>query len=422
MPSISKRICVIGLGYIGLPTAAVLAESGFDVIGVDVDKNVIRILNEGRIHIEEPGLEDLVKQVVGSGKFKASTKPTFADVFIICVPTPFNADKSPDLSYVKSASNSIKEFIEPGNLVILESTSPPLTTKNVVCPAAIPSHLRIGKDIFVAHCPERVIPGSVLREVQENDRIVGGVTSACALKAQELYNSFVTGEVITTNSETAELTKLVENASRDVNLAFANELSIYAKELGADPFEVIELANRHPRVNILNPGPGVGGHCISVDPWFIVHAAPESTSLIRLARKVNDEKPSYVVQQIIKAASRIRLPKIGCLGLTYKANVDDFRESPSLEIATKLGESGIGQIFVTDPFIRDGLVDSTVTIGSLEEVIQSSDILVLLTDHEEYKNLYHRISPTTIIIDTRGCWRKAMLENQEDVRHTRIAA
>ncbi len=399
----TKKICVVGLGYIGLPTASVLADHGYIVHGVDVRPDVIEIINRGEIHIHEPHLGELVNKVVTQEKLKASVEPCEADVFFICVPTPINEDKSPDLSYVEAASKAIQPYVRAGNTVILESTSPPKTTQDVVVKYAIPEGLEVGKDVYVAYCPERVLPGRILIEVVENDRIVGGITPACTEKVVEFYETFVTGAVLPTDAISAEITKLTENAFRDVNIAFANELSILADKLGANVFEVIKLANRHPRVNILTPGPGVGGHCISVDPWFLVHASPETTPLIRTARTVNDMKPHFVVQQVLEAAKQFDNPSIGCLGLAYKADVDDFRESPSLRIFKELVYNNIGKVLGCDPYVKSNSIFGQVLIA-LPEVLKEADILVLLTDHHIFRELSVNDLQGKTIIDPRGAW------------------
>ncbi len=398
------NVCVIGLGYIGLPTASVLATKGFHVFGTDVRPDVVETINDGRIHIEEPDLDILVRSAVNSGQLKAGHDPQPADVFILCVPTPIRADKSPDLSYVEQASRAIKQHVQPGNLIILESTSPPQTTEDIVVKQAIPDGMRVGEDVFVAHCPERVLPGRILLEVVQNDRVVGGLTPACTNKAKAFYESFVNGIVLPTSAVAAEVTKLVENSYRDVNIAFANELSMLADRLGIDPWEIIELANRHPRVNILSPGPGVGGHCISVDPWFLVHTDPEQTPLIRMAREVNDRKPGYIVDHVVRLASDFAAPKIGCLGLTYKADVDDLRESPALDIVRAIIEKEVGEVLVCDPYVSSDDFDDLV-IHDLAQVLEQSHILVLLTDHRQFKNVPRRILQQRVIVDTRGIWR-----------------
>ncbi len=397
-------VCVLGLGYIGLPTASVLATKGFRVFGMDVRPDVVETINRGEIHIEEPDLDILVRSAVNSGQLTAVTEPQPADVFIVCVPTPIRADHSPDLSFIQSACRALRPHVEQGNLIILESTSPPKTTEEVVVPNAIPEGMVVGKDVFVAHCPERVLPGRILLEVVQNDRVVGGVTQECTDQAVAFYESFVNGAVLPTDAVSAETTKLVENAYRDVNIAFANELSILAHHLNIDPWEIIALANRHPRVNILNPGPGVGGHCISVDPWFLVDAAPKITRLIRMAREVNDAKPNHVVAHIMELASQFNDPVIGCLGLTYKADVDDLRESPSLEIVEELRDREIGSIMACDPYIASERF-SQFPLHSLEETLAKSQVLVLLTDHKQFLKIPKKTLQEKVIVDTRGAWR-----------------
>lgn len=397
-------VCVVGLGYIGLPTASVLATRGFHVFGVDVRPDVVETINQGRIHIVEPDLDILVRSAVNSGQLKARHEPCEADVYILCVPTPFHEDRSPDLSYVEQASRAIKPYVRAGALIILESTSPPRTTENVVLKEAIPEGLVVGKDVFVAHCPERVLPGRILLEVVQNDRVVGGITPSCMEKAKQFYETFVNGQVLGTSAVSAEITKLVENSYRDVNIAFANELSMLAERFDVDVWEIIELANRHPRVNILTPGPGVGGHCISVDPWFLVHAAPDITRLIRTAREVNDSKPHHVVRQVIKLAEEFAAPKIGCLGITYKADVDDLRESPSLDIVRELRGQDVGEILVCDPHV-DSRRWTEFPMASLQDVLEKCNILVLLTDHRQFKSIPRRILQQKVLVDTRGIWR-----------------
>jgi len=400
----SKQICVLGLGYIGLPTASVLAQRGHHVVGVDIRAEVVNTINRGEIHLHEPGLGEVVAEVVQAGKLRASREPVAADVFFICVPTPINADKSPDLSYVRAASDAMQPYVREGNLIILESTSPPLTTERIVAKHAVPQGWTIGRDVFVAHCPERVLPGKILREVVENDRIVGGMTEACTARAARFYESFVTGRVLQTTATTAEMTKLIENAYRDVNIAFANEVSMLADRFAVDPLEIIELANHHPRVNILAPGPGVGGHCISVDPWFLVAAARDRTPLMRTAREVNDAKPHFVVDQVLAAARGLQDPVIGCLGLTYKADVDDLRESPSLEIVRELQEHRLGEVIACDPYV-DRHTCPDIRLTSLANILLRSDIVVLLTDHQVFRDLPIRDLDGMRVVDTRGSWR-----------------
>lgn len=397
-------VCVMGLGYIGLPTASVLATKGYRVVGVDVRPDVVDTINRGEIHIVEPDLDILVKSAVNSGQLTASTEPAEADVFILCVPTPITDDKRADLSYIEKACDAVRPHVRAGNLVILESTSPPNTTSRLVVKKAIPDDLTVGENVFVAHCPERVLPGRILLEVVQNDRVVGGVTAACTQKAVAFYNSFVAGRVLPTSAVAAETTKLVENSFRDVNIAFANELSILADQLGVDAWEIIELANRHPRVEILNPGPGVGGHCISVDPWFLASAFPETARLIRTAREINDGKPHYVVQRVLELAKQFADPVVGCLGITYKADVDDLRESPSLEIVQELKKSDSFTTLVCDPHVSHDSF-SEFPMHSLEEVLQKSHILVLLTDHHPFRHISKKTLQEKVLVDTRGVWR-----------------
>ncbi len=405
--SATLSVCVVGLGYIGLPTAAVLASRGHDVRGVDVFEHIVETINRGEIHIHEPHLGELVESVVDQGNLTASLQSGPADVFMICVPTPITQDKAPDASYVLEAARAIRPYVRKGNLIILESTSPPGTTNTIVAGEAIPDELEIGRDVFVAYCPERVLPGRILIEAVENDRIVGGVTPKCAEVAKDFYESFVTGRVWPTDAVTGEMVKLVENAYRDVNIAFANELSMLAGRLEADPFEIIELANKHPRVNILTPGPGVGGHCISVDPWFLIHGAPELTPLMRQAREVNHRKPKHVVEAVRQVVSANNAKTIGCLGLTYKADVDDIRESPSLEIVRALRQSRVGEVLACDPYLTAETFDEFPLVD-LDDVLRRCDVLVLLTDHNEFKAIHPSILGQKILVDTRGTWRSAI--------------
>ena len=342
-----ERIAVIGLGYVGLPTAAVLASRGSRVIGVDKNEEAVRLINQGRVPIVEPELDTLVRGAVGSGKLSAVSKTEPADAFIIAVPTPFTEDYKPDLSYLEAAASELAPVLEPGNLVVLESTSPVGTTERLARWLArdrpdltFPDEHPEKPDIHIAHSPERVLPGRILLELVENDRVIGGITPECAERARRLYALFIGGQCYLTDARTAELVKLAENAYRDTNIAFANELARVCEHLDMDVWRVLELANRHPRVDVLRPGPGVGGHCIAVDPWFIVDSAPEETPLIRAARTVNDERPGRVVAQVLRAAQEAHCSLIACLGLAYKADIDDLRESPAVEItATRLSVS-----------------------------------------------------------------------------------
>ncbi len=390
---------MIGLGYIGLPTASLLGTKGYSVHGVDVSQHVVDTINDGKIHIVEPDLDIMVKSAVNAGNLKAGLEPIEADVFIIAVPTPFKGDYEPDLSYVESATKLISPFIKPGDLVILESTSPVGTTDEVVAKILIDDGHDTEKDVFVAHCPERVLPGRILIELVENDRIVGGVNSLATEKAVEFYNTFVRGEVLSTDSRTAEMAKLTENSSRDVSIAFANELSLICDDEGINVWELISLANRHPRVNILNPGPGVGGHCIAVDPWFIVARSPEHAKLIKTARLVNDAKPDWVIEKVKSRAEKFKHPVIGCLGLAFKADVDDLRESPSVDIVRKLIKQNVGEIIISEPNLKS---HDEFDLLSCEEVISRADIILLLVDHKEYKGIKTLELNEKVFIDTRG--------------------
>lgn len=419
-----KTVCVIGLGYIGLPTASILADRGHRVVGVDVRPDVVDTINRGEIHIHEPHLGELVARVVDQGNLSAATSPIPADVFFLCVPTPINADTTADLHYVEAAAKSIRNYVQPGSLIILESTSPPGTTEKIVVPHAVPANMKVGKDVFVAHCPERVLPGRILIEAIENDRIIGGVTPACTERAKAFYETFVTGKIVTTSATAAETAKLVENAYRDVNIAFANELSMMCDQLGLDVFEIIEMANRHPRVKILTPGPGVGGHCISVDPWFLVNAAPETTPLIRIAREVNNHKPHFVLRQIEEAACAANAKVIGCLGLAYKADVDDLRESPSLDIVRELRKCGEYEVLACEPYVPDSRF-TEFPLTAMDEVLHRSDVLVLLTDHTPFKQIPYELLKTKAIVDARGTWRQKLADgiSQEiALSHTRPRA
>lgn len=394
-----SSICVIGLGYIGLPTASLLGTKGYHVTGVDVSPKIVDTINQGKIHIVEPDLDLLVKSAVNSGQLKASLEPVKADIFIIAVPTPFKDNHVPDLSYVEHASKAIAPYIEPGNLVILESTSPVGTTDDYVAKILEEAGHKVGTDVFVAHCPERVLPGRILIELVQNDRIVGGINDKSTQVAAAFYREFVSGKVLETNAKTAELSKLTENSFRDVNIAFANELSLICDQEQIDVWELIELANRHPRVDILQPGPGVGGHCIAVDPWFIIDRAPEQARLIRTAREVNDNKPDWVVSKIAEKAAKFKRPVIGCLGLAFKADLDDLRESPAVGIVNKLIELNVGEIVVCEPNIS---THPSFELSTIEKVIEIADIIVVLVDHKEFRAMSASKLSEKIVIDTRG--------------------
>lgn len=414
------KICVVGLGYIGLPTASLLATKGFEVHGVDVAPNVVETINNGDIHIREPELDVLVRSAVQSGRLKASLEPAEADIFILAVPTPFKDDHVPDLSYVEAATRAIAPYIKPRNLVILESTSPVETTELVAswigeerADLDLPSRGKItsaelhSNRVQVAHCPERVLPGQILRELVENDRIVGGVDLASTEAAANFYRIFVSGKVLTTDSRTAELAKLTENTFRDVNIALANELSLICHRLDINVWSLIQLANHHPRVNLLNPGPGVGGHCIAVDPWFIVNSAPETSRLVRTAREVNEAKPHYVLERIKEKAVRFRNPTIACLGLAYKPDIDDLRESPALVIAELLAKDNVGAVLAIEPNI-DNLPEMATNQGvklmGLDEALAKADIVVGLVAHREFRQIKGESLIEKVVLDVCGIW------------------
>ena len=403
------------MGYIGLPTAATLATRGMNVIGLEVSQDVVDIINKGMVHIVEPELDILVKGSVNAGKLRATTTPEPADVFVIAVPTPITLDNKPDTSYIHAAVASIAPVLEKGNLIILESTSPVGTTESIINQVAelrkdlhIPKSRTIAGDLYFVHCPERVLPGKIIGELVNNDRVIGGYTPDCAGQAADLYSTFVRGKLLLTDDKTAEMTKLVENAYRDVNIAFANELSLICDELDINVWPVIEFANRHPRVNILKPGPGVGGHCIAVDPWFIVSAAPTQAKLIAMARQINDSKPEFVVNKVLRVADKFKNPIIACLGLAFKADIDDLRESPALKIAQHLAQKCIGQILVVEPFIEclpGSFPDGSAQLVGFNEALDRADIIVLLVDHKLFKAVDRERLHQKIVIDTKGCWR-----------------
>jgi UDP-N-acetyl-D-mannosaminuronic acid dehydrogenase len=409
----NQKICVIGLGYIGLPTASLLATKGFQVLGVDINHDIVAKINNGEVHIYEPDLDILVKAAVQSGKLRASTSPEEADIFIIAVPTPFTEEHKPDLTYVQQAAKVIAPCIKPGNLVILESTSPIGTTEKVAewileerRDLSVSDNINtVNQKFYVAHCPERVLPGQILKELVTNDRIIGGINPLSTSKTVEFYRQFVSGKLLETNSRTAEMAKLTENSFRDVNIAFANELSLICDQLNINVWELIRFANHHPRVNILQPGPGVGGHCIAVDPWFIIDAAPEHSKLIRTARFVNDYKPGYIVDKVRQKASRFKEPVIACLGLSFKANVDDLRESPSIEIVEHLSRLNVGKLCVVEPHIKVlpcNLAKDHIYLTSIDYAIQQADIILLLVDHQHFSSIDKSQLKEKIVIDTRG--------------------
>jgi len=410
------KIAVIGLGYIGLPTATILAEKGFDVLGVDISPDVITTLKRGESHIVEPDLEESLSSVIQSGKLKVSSQISSADVFIITVATPFLDDYIPDLSYVESATKEISKHLAPGNLVIVESTCPVGSTEKVSewiakerSDLMLPSRVGESASVNVAYCPERVLPGRIMHELVANDRIIGGVSSKCTKQAVALYEEFVQGKCLATNAATAEMAKLSENAFRDVNIAFANELSMIASNQNVDIWELIELANRHPRVNILKPGPGVGGHCIAVDPWFLVNADKENTKLIQAARHVNDYKPEFILNQVDKLIATIKEPTIACLGLAFKANIDDLRESPSLDICRKLAANTSLKLNIVEPYINSmpaALSDNkNVALTDVKTALEHANLILLLVDHDQFHSIpqKHNIDGK-IVVDTRGIW------------------
>ncbi|KKK38781.1 UDP-N-acetyl-D-mannosamine dehydrogenase [Mesobacillus campisalis] len=378
------KLVTIGLGYIGLPTSIMFAKHGVDVVGVDVSTDVVMSLNSGRIHIEEPGLQEALTEVIEKDKFRAALTPEKADAFIVAVPTPNNDDlhKSCDLTYVLSAVNSVIPYLEKGNVLIVESTIAPRSMDDFVKPAIEAAGFVVGKDLFLVHCPERVLPGQILHELIYNNRIVGGITPACTEAGAKVYGTFVQGEIIKTTAKTAEMSKLMENTFRDVNIALANELTKVCNELEINTLEVIEMANKHPRVNLHYPGPGVGGHCLAVDPYFIVAKAPETAQIIDLARTVNTSMPHYVVENVNALMEQVNGKSVTLFGLTYKGNVDDIRESPAMEIYELLENEAKFEVRAFDPH-----VEGSIVIKDIEEAVSNSDMVVILTDHNEFKEL-----------------------------------
>ena len=398
-----RKICILGLGYIGLPTASTFAANGVKVVGVDVSARVLDTLRSGKIHIHEPGLHDIYEKALTSGNFTISTQPEEADAFLIAVPTPFHDDKFgefqgrryklADMRAVISAAEAIVPFLRKGNLVVLESTSPPLTTAELVAPILARSGLQAGRDFHLAYSPERVLPGRILRELIENARVIGGITPESAQAGADLYSVFVKGEIVQTDATTAEMVKLMENTYRDVNIAIANEFARLADRFGVDAWEAISLANRHPRVKILNPGPGVGGHCISVDPWFFVEKAPELTPLIYSARSVNDAQPKYVMEVIRRELcgpdsrpASIKGKRVAVLGLAYKPDVDDLRESPAIEVVHLLQDEG-AKVKAWEPFKPDADLAGIDMASDLESAIKDADLLLLLVAHSQFLGL-----------------------------------
>lgn len=417
------RISVIGLGYIGLPTAAIIASRKVHVIGVDVNIDTVNTINQGNIHIVEPDLDIIVHASVTEGYLKATTQPEAADAFLIAVPTPFTERHHPDLSYIKAAVNAIALVLARGNLVILESTSPVGATEQMAEWLALarpdltfPQTHGDNSDIRIAYCPERVLPGHVLRELVQNNRVIGGMSSKCSRNAQDLYRIFVEGECFITNARTAEMCKLTENSFRDVNIAFANELSMICDRLNINVWELINLANQHPRVNILKPGPGVGGHCIAVDPWFIISQTPDLTEVISAARKVNDSKPKWVIEKIESAIAQVlklNIEKsrkditIACFGLAFKADIDDLRESPAIEIVKDLTKIHPGRIVVIEPHIKEipVFLNDWVELQTITQALEESDIVVILVDHKAFRELPNNVFNNQFVVDTRGLFQ-----------------
>ncbi len=412
-----QRVAIVGLGYIGLPTAAALSTRGVDVIGVDVNPRTVEAVNRGQVSYAEPDLAVAVSGALSMGHLHATTEMPQADAYLVAVPTPFKGENQADLSYVRAAIEAIAPKLRGGEVVILESTSPPGTTRRMSEWMAdlrpdlnFPHIADVTPDVHVAHCPERVLPGRIMIEIVTNDRVVGGLTRACAHRAAQIYAIFCQGDLLITDAESAEMAKLVENAYRDVNIAFANELSLICDHLKLDVWEVIKMANHHPRVNILQPGPGVGGHCIAVDPWFIVESAPDLARLIRTAREVNDSKPLHVARQIVEKSQRFKDPQIACLGLAFKANVDDLRESPAVEIVRSVATSLPDvTIFAVEPHV-DELPASLAALDNVrwaptEEAIEAADIVALLVDHDNFRSINRSRLAGKVVYDTRGLWR-----------------
>ncbi len=416
MPIEFTKICVVGLGYVGLPTAAVFASRGLAVLGVDTNPRTVDTINKGKVHIVEPDLDILVNGAVSTGKLVAAAKPQPADAFIIAVPTPFGDRHEPDLSHVQAAARSIAPVLAPGSLVIVESTCPVGATERLSRWLAedrpdlkFPHDSPGDAQVNIAHSPERVLPGRVLLELVRNDRGVGGITRACAERTAALYRIAIEGECHLTTAATAELVKLSENAFRDVNIAFANELSLIADKMNIDVWDAIELANRHPRVNILQPGPGVGGHCIAVDPWFIAHSAPDISPLIQTARRVNDGKPDQVIGKILTAAEAAGADTIACLGLSYKADIDDMRESPAVAIAAAVARDFRGRVVIVEPHTDDlpsafGALKNA-SLYPLAAALEKAQVIALLVDHRDFRDLDRNRLTGKAVIDTRGIWR-----------------
>ncbi|GAA3402014.1 nucleotide sugar dehydrogenase [Paenibacillus hodogayensis] len=407
------KVCVIGLGYIGLPTSLVFAKAGFDVTGVDVSEHVIKSLNNGIIHIEEPGIEEVYEEVRSKFAFRAQNVPEMADAYIIAVPTPVNGDHTANLDYVESATRSIVPYLRSGNVVIIESTIPPRTTNDVVAPILEDAGWRVGEEIYLAHCPERVLPGSIFRELVENNRIIGGYNRTSAERAASFYRTFVRGEIVLTTSTSAEMAKLMENTYRDVNIALANELTKASSLLGVDALEVIELANKHPRVNLHSPGPGVGGHCIAVDPYFIIEKAPSATPLMSVSRQINNSMPEFVVEQVEKLVPPFQGHSVAVFGLTYKGNVDDIRESPAVQVVNLLRKRGF-QVKVHDPHVQPD--HCPFRLHSAEDALNEAKCLIVLADHNEFRYInldWLKGMQMPVVFDTKNCVKFAADSNVE---------
>ncbi|MCG7275735.1 UDP-N-acetyl-D-mannosamine dehydrogenase [Corynebacterium singulare] len=414
LPAFDK-VSVVGLGYIGLPTAAFIASKGIPVVGIDVNQDAVDSINAGKVPFCEPGFGELLAQVVNEGTLTAQTEQIEANAYIVCVPTPFREDHSVDTKYIQAAAEALAPHLKPGALVVLESTSPPGTTEDMAKHLVeLRPDLSLNDEddnaIFIAHCPERVLPGKIMEEMENNDRVIGGLTPKGAQLARELYSTFCTADLLVTNATTAEMAKLTENSFRDVNIAFANELSLICDRLGIDVWELIDLANHHPRVSILQPGPGVGGHCIAVDPWFIVSAAPEEAKLIKTARTVNDGKPEWVIDQVLKALEAKDHPVVAALGIAFKNDIDDLRESPSLEIVKRLAvDNPELDIRVVEPNVEElpPVLNnlSNLTKQDAADAIAAAEVVLLLVNHKEFVALDKTVLQGKTVIDTKGIWR-----------------
>ena len=398
------KLCTMGLGYIGLPTSLMFAKHGVDVVGVDMVPEIVDTLNSGHIHIEEPGLAEMLSEVVAKGKFRASLTPEEADVFLIAVPTPNNDDeyKSCDLTYVLNATKQVLPFVKKGTTIIVESTIAPRSMEDFVAPLVEKEGFKVGEDVYLVHCPERVLPGQIFYELEHNNRVVGGITEACTNAGAKVYETFVKGEIIRTNASTAEMSKLMENTFRDVNIALANELAKVCNSLDINVLDVITMANKHPRVNIHQPGPGVGGHCLAVDPYFIVAKSPDLAKIINLSRETNVSMPEYIVECVKELTNTIQSPKIAVFGLAYKGNVDDLRESPSIEIAELLMKENNIEVVCHDPHVKSGQFN----VVSAEEAVRDAHLVLVLTDHNEFKeadfNALSKNMAQKMIFDTRN--------------------